>query len=102
VNVTTGNDENGDGYALDRPPGTPRNSMHGPGYLQLDLNVGHEFKLGHGKKENKKLALTLNSFNVLNHRNETTYIGVISSSYFGQARQAYPPRQMQLNMEFKF
>jgi Carboxypeptidase regulatory-like domain/TonB dependent receptor len=102
VNVTTGNDENGDGYALDRPPGIPRNSMHGPGYLQLDLNLGHEFKLGRGKKENKRLALTLNSFNVLNHRNDLTYIGVISSSFFGQARQANPPRQMQLNMEFKF
>jgi Carboxypeptidase regulatory-like domain len=104
VNVTTGNDENGDGYALDRPPGTPRNSMHGPRFLQLDLNLGHEFKLGgdKDKKEVKRLALTLNSFNVLNHRNDVTYIGALTSSYFGQARQANPPRQMQLNVEFKF
>jgi hypothetical protein len=102
VNITTGADNNGDGYALDRPAGTPRNSMHGPGYLQLDLNLGHEFKLGHGAKESKRLVLTLNSFNVLNHRNDLTYIGVLSSSFFGQAREAKPPRQMQLNVEFKF
>lgn len=102
VNITTGTDNNGDGYALDRPAGTPRNSMHGPGYLQLDLNLGHEFKLGHAEKESKRLVVTLNSFNVLNHRNDITYIGALSSSYFGQAREAKPPRQMQLNVEFKF
>jgi hypothetical protein len=102
VDITTGADNNGDGYALDRPPGVPRNSMHGPGYLQLDLNLGHEFKLGHGAKESKRLVLTLNSFNVLNHRNDLTYIGALSSSFFGQAREAKPPRQMQLNVEFKF
>jgi hypothetical protein len=44
----------------------------------------------------------LNSFNVLNHRNDVTYIGALTSSYFGEARQANPPRQMQLNVEFKF
>jgi hypothetical protein len=102
VDITTGTDNNGDGYALDRPPGTPRNSMHGPGYLQLDLNLGHEFKLGHSAKEVKRLAVTLNTFNVLNHRNDITYVGALSSAFFGQSRSAKPPRQMQLNLEFKF
>jgi hypothetical protein len=76
--------------------------MHGPGYLQLDLNLGHEFKLGHSATEVKRLAVTLNSFNVLNHRNDITYVGALSSAFFGQSRSAKPPRQMQLNVEFKF
>jgi hypothetical protein len=36
VDVTTGNDENHDSLPLDRPAGVPRNSLHGPGYINLD------------------------------------------------------------------
>lgn len=41
-------------------------------------------------------------FNILNHPNDLTYIGVISSPFFGQAVAALPPRRMQLDVEFKF
>jgi hypothetical protein len=102
VNVTTGNDDNRDGLAIDRPAGVPRNTMHGPSYLSLDLNVAHEFPLTKEGPKGPSATLTLNSFNVLNHPNDMTYIGVVGSPFFGQAVAAQPPRMMQLNLEFKF
>jgi hypothetical protein len=101
VNITTGNDENNDGMALDRPAGVPRNSLHGPGYLDLDLNLSHDFALTK-RKEGPVGTLSINSFNVLNHQNDTTYVGVITSPFFGQPVLAQPPRRMQLNLSIKF
>jgi hypothetical protein len=100
VNVTTGRDDNLDGLFIDRPAGTPRNTFHGPGYLNLDLNLAHSFNLRPRKKEGPSLTASLNAFNVFNQKNYTSYSGVAST--LGQAHQAQPPRRMQLNLEFKF
>jgi len=102
VNVTTGNDENHDGLPLDRPAGVPRNSFHGPGYLNLDLNLSHTTLLKRKEKESPALTLTLNSFNVLNHVNPVTYVGVASSPFFGHPVASQPSRRMQLNVAFRF
>ncbi len=105
VNVTTGADDNHDGIYNDRPilpAAFARNTMHGPGLINLDLNVEHDFLLVKGKKEGPALTVGLNSFNVLNHQNDATYVGVLSSVYFGKAVSALPPRRMQLNLQFKF
>lgn len=102
VNVTTGNDDNHDGLALDRPAGVPRNTMHGPGYLDLDVNLSRDFALTKQREKGPVLTAMLNAFNVLNHRNDTTYVGVITSPYFGRAVSAQPPRMMQMNLELKF
>jgi hypothetical protein len=102
VEITTGNDENHDGLPLDRPSGVPRNSLHGPGYTNLDLNLGHDFVLTKAGKEGPVATLTINSFNVLNHKNDVTYIGVMRSPFFGRAVAAQPPRRLQLDVEFKF
>lgn len=102
VNVTTGADTNGDGIFNDRPPNFARNSLHGPGLINLDLNIEHDFRMVRGKKDSPTLTVGLNSFNVLNHRNDVTYVGVLPSVYFGRAVSALPPRRMQLNLQFKF
>jgi hypothetical protein len=102
VNVITGADNFNDGIINARPPGYGRNSMHGPGLIDLDLNVAHDFHLGKKARETRVLTLSLNSFNVLNHTNDTTYVGVITSPFFGHAVAAQPPRRMQLDVEFKF
>jgi hypothetical protein len=86
----------------DRPPGTPRNSMAGPGLVSLDFNLSHDFKLSKEKKDARVLSVSLNSFNVLNHPNYVTYIGTITSPLFGQPAAAQPPRRMQLDVQFKF
>ncbi len=101
VNVTTGADNNGDGILNDRLAGDPRNSMAGPGTIELDLNASHDFPLSK-KKEAKVISVSLNAFNVLNHPNYVTYIGARSSPFFGQPVAAQPPRRMQLDVQFKF
>jgi hypothetical protein len=101
VNVTTGNDDNHDGLVIDRPAGTPRNTFHGPGYLDLDMNLGHSFKFHPREKEGPALTASLNAFNVFNHKNYSGYSGVLGPG-FGQAHSAQPPRRMQLNLEFTF
>jgi hypothetical protein len=102
VNVTTGADNNHDGIINDRPTGFARNTMPGPGTINLDLNLSHDFPLSKRKKENRVLSVALNAFNVLNHPNYLTYIGTISSQLFGQPVAAQPPRRMQLDIQFKF
>jgi hypothetical protein len=102
VDVTTGNDDNHDSLPLDRPAGVPRNSLHGPGYINLDLNLSHTLVLTKSGKDGPTATLALNSFNVLNHENDVTYVGVINSPFYGHAVAAQPPRRMQLDLEFKF
>jgi hypothetical protein len=102
VNITTGGDDNHDGILNDRPAGIPRNSMAGPGLLDLDLNLSHDFLLSKAKKEARVLSVALNSFNVLNHPNYVNYIGVQSSPLFGKPVAAQPPRRMQADVQFKF
>jgi len=112
VNVTTGLDSNGDGVFNDRPIAgfAPRNSLHGPGLLNLDMNVEHDFHF-HKDKEKKggqTFTVALNVFNILNHVNDVTYNGVIGpdggpvNPNFGQPSAAYPARRFQLNLEYKF
>jgi hypothetical protein len=102
VNITTGNDDNRDGLAIDRPAGVPRNMMHGPSFIGLDLNLAHDFPLTKEGNKGPTAALSLNSFNVMNHPNDVTYIGVVGSPFFGHAVAAQPPRRMQLQLEFRF
>ncbi len=101
VNITTGSDDNQDGILNDRPVGVSRNTMAGPGTIELDVNAAHDFRLSK-KKEAKVISVSLNAFNVLNHPNYVTYIGVQSSTLFGQPAAAQPPRRTQLDVQFKF
>jgi hypothetical protein len=102
VNETTGDDNNRDSLPLDRPVGVPRNSLHGPGYLNLDLNTAHTFLLSRGDKAGPSAKLAINAFNVLNHENDVTNVGVVSSPFFLRPIAAQPPRRMQLDLSFKF
>ena len=113
VNVTTGLDSNGDGVFNDRLNGglAPRNSLHGPGLLNLDVNVAHDFHFTKEKKGGPVLTVALNIFNVLNHPNYVTFIGVTPgfmlngqpiNPNFDTPASAYPGRRFQLNLECKF
>jgi Carboxypeptidase regulatory-like domain len=102
VNITTGGDDNHDGILNDRPAGIARNTMAGPGLIDLDLNLSHDFPLSKAKKENRVFTVSLNAFNVLNHPNYVTYIGTQSSPLFGKPVAAQSPRRLQLDLQFKF
>jgi hypothetical protein len=98
----TGADNNHDGVVNDRPLGVPRNSLHGPGYADLDVRLSRKFALTRFRKENASTTVSIGAFNVLNHRNDTSFIGVVGSPFFGQAVSAQPPRRLQANLQFKF
>jgi hypothetical protein len=90
---------NGRGGA--RPPGVARNTFVAAGFAQLDLRVSHELKLG-AQKNASALTLAVDAFNVLNRVNYGTFVGTVSSPFFGQPITARPPRQFQFSAKFAF
>jgi hypothetical protein len=112
-NETTGRDDNHDGLPNDRPcisfdgPAClrylPRNSLQGPGYADLDLRWSRDFFLAAAKKDKGPvITLGFDAFNVLNHVNYMSYIGDLSSSFFGKPIAAQPSRRLQLSFRFRF
>ncbi len=99
--ITTGRDDFRTGYANARPAGVPRNSLQGPGMAELDVRWSHDFQLN-GKKEGPRLTTALDAFNVTNRVNYTSYVGNLSSPFFGEAVSAKPPRRLQLSLRFAF
>jgi hypothetical protein len=101
--MTTGRDDNHDSFANDRPAGVPRNSLHGPAYADLDLRWSRDFFLVRAKKDKGPTAtLGLDAFNVLNHVNDSGYVGVLSSPFFGKPVAALPARRLQASLRFRF
>jgi outer membrane receptor protein involved in Fe transport len=102
--LTTGLDEFHTGTANARPAGVPRNSLQGPGYAGLDLRWSRDFFLVKGKKKDEgvKATLALDAFNVLNRVNYASFVGNLSSPFFGRAVAAQPPRRLQLSFRVKF
>ncbi|HEY2016904.1 MAG TPA: TonB-dependent receptor, partial [Bryobacteraceae bacterium] len=98
---TTGLDEYHTGYANARPPWVPRNSFQGPGFAGLDVRWSHDFALTH-KKEGPHFTAGLDAFNVTNRVNYVTYVGDLSSPFFGQPVAAKPSRRLQLSGRFEF
>jgi hypothetical protein len=108
-NITTGSDDNGDGVANDRPPGVTRNTGDGPGFVQTDLRLTKLFNFYKGPLNEdgdvsgfRRMELSIDAFNVFNHPNLTGIIGETSSSRFGLATNALPPRTIQLSLKFNF
>jgi hypothetical protein len=99
----TGRDDNHDGLANDRPPGVRRNSLQGPGYANLDVRWSRDFFLRAAKKDRgPTLTLGFDAFNVLNHVNYVTYVGDLSSPFFGKPIAAVAQRKLQLSLRFRF
>jgi hypothetical protein len=108
--LTTGRDDNRDGFANDRPPGVRRNSLEGPGWVMLDLRWSKEFFLhpsrekdkGKGKNKGPSATVAIDAFNILNHVNPGLFVGNLSSPFFGRPVSAGPARRMQASLSFKF
>ena len=106
--LTTGRDDNKDGFANDRPPGVRRNSLEGPGWVTLDLRWSKEFFLhpsrekGTGKNKGPSATVAFDAFNILNHVNPGSFVGNLSSPFFGRPVSAGPARRMQASLSFKF
>ncbi len=102
-NITTGRDDNRDGFATDRPPGIRRNSQQGVGFLTLDLRWSRDFALNAKKREKGPvLTAAVDAFNVPNTVNVTSIVGNQSSPFFGQPVMARPARRLQFSLRLKF
>ncbi|MEK7754834.1 MAG: carboxypeptidase regulatory-like domain-containing protein [Acidobacteriota bacterium] len=102
-NIITGSDDNRDGMALDRPPGVPRNTGHGPGYAGIDLRWYREFRFQPSAKERSpSLTLSVDAFNLPNRVNYQNYLGALTSPFFGKPVAAQPPRRVQLGIRLQF
>ena len=102
--LTTGIDQFHTGTANGRPAGVSRNSLQGPAYADLDLRWSRDFTVRKSKKKDSdiKATLALDVFNVLNEVNYSSFIGNLSSPFFGQAIAAQPPRRLQFSFRLKF
>ncbi len=104
-NITTGEDNNHDSVANDRPAGVTRNTGNGPGLLQLDVRATKLLRVwrpANRDRSSANLAFSVDAFNVLNHPNYPNYVGVITSSRFGRANTALPARALQLSVTYRF
>lgn len=100
-NISTGNDDNGDGLPFDRPAGVPRNTGKGPGLLGIDARRFREFRFNK-VPEGPMVVLSADAFNVLNRVNFLNFVGAMSSPSFGGPVGALPPRRIQLGARFQF
>ena len=101
--LTTGRDDNHDGLAGDRPVGVSRNTLNGPAFAELDVRWSHDFFLIRAKKDKGPVATTgIDAFNALNTVNDSSYVGNLSSPFFGHAVAARTPRKIQFSMRFRF
>jgi len=102
-NMTTGRDDNHDGFAADRPPGVRRNSLRGPGFLQLDARWSREIALDHKKKEKGPvLTVGADASNLINRVNYGNFVGNISSPFYRQPVSSREPRRLMLFARLKF
>jgi hypothetical protein len=81
-----------------------RNVLTGPGYTDLDFGLSKSMALG---RENHRLMLRGDFFNLFNHPNFDVPAHVLGASNFGQilSENAYgnkPPRQIQLSARYVF
>src|SRR5262249_9120374 len=84
----------------------------GTGFSNLNLSLSKPF--GFGRRNGKPasgaraessrftLQLSANVANLLNHVNYGQFSGVLGSPYFGHPSNAYPARQFNLSLQFRF
>jgi hypothetical protein len=102
--LTTGLDQFNTGTANARPAGTPRNSLQGPAYADVDLRWSRDFTVRKGKTKDEgvKATLGVDAFNVFNEVNYSSFIGNLSSPFFGMPISAQPARRLQFSFRLKF
>src|SRR3954470_7597870 len=74
----------------------------GDPYLSLDLRWSHDFFLTARGEKGPVLNTGVDAFNLTNHVNYFTYVGALTSPFFGQPVSAYPSRRLQWGLRFTF
>jgi len=68
----------------------------------VDLRWSRDFFLAARKDKGPTVTLGFDAFNVLNRVNYVSYVGDLSSPFFGKPIAAQPPRRLQLSIRFRF
>lgn len=101
--LTTGRDDNQDGFVTDRPGRVGRNTLRAPGFANVDLQLSRDVRFNRSKGEKGPMAtIGVGAFNALNAFSVTTIVGNRSSPFFGQAVAARPSRRVQLSARVSF
>ena len=120
---TTGKDDNQDTGTTDRPAGVSRNSLTGPGFNEVGLNLSKAIQLRsdtveiaqngggqgpvasggyYGQRTGLRMTVSANVTNLLNNVNYQSFSGVRTSPFFGLPTRARDPRQFTLSVRFDF
>jgi hypothetical protein len=99
---TLGEDMFNSGFNTARPSGVSRNTLQGPGYMELDLRWSHDFFLSHRADKGPVATLAADAFNLPNRVNLSQFVGNEKSPFFGRAVSALPARRLQFTLRFKF
>ena len=100
---TSGVDTFNTGLSNARPAGVAPNTLQGGGYAELDASWSHDVYFQRKKFESDPhMTLSIDSFNLPNHVNFTSYFGNIQSAFFGMPTAAMPARRFQLTAGFTF
>jgi hypothetical protein len=103
--LLTGTDDFNTGQTNARPAGVARNTLQGPGYADVDLRWSREFALTRPAKKDEDapaVSIGVDAFNLFNRVNYSSFVGNLSSPFFGRAVSAQPPRRIQLSAEVRF
>jgi hypothetical protein len=102
--ITTGRDDNRDGFVNDRPPGLGRFTETGPGSFSLDLNISKAFFLTSATSGGTRSNVNVfaNMSNATNNTNFGRPSGVIGSPNFGKPTSASGPREIEAGVLFQF
>jgi hypothetical protein len=100
---TSGQDTFRTGILNARPAGVARNTLQSGGYADLDLRWSHDFSLTRRKDASHPvLSIAVDSFNLPNRVNYTSYVGNVLSSHFEQPTATQPARRLQMTARIKF
>jgi hypothetical protein len=115
--LVTGRDDNRDTNTTDRPAGVPRNSLWGPSFFEVDLNLSKTFTLipeerdsagplaggGYfGRRSGIRMTISAEAENVLNTFNAESISGVMTSPFFGKPTRARDGRSVSMAIRFDF
>ena len=121
--LRTGTDDNQDTGTYDRPLGVPRNSLTGPSFFEVGLNLSKAVQLRsdfvevgengggrgpvgsggyYGQRTGVRMTLSASVTNLFNNVNFRSFSGVQTSPFFGKATRARNPRQISLSARFDF
>ncbi len=103
--ITTGTDDNHDGYLTDRPPGLTRNTGDAPKFLSFGLNISKAFFFegaGGTGATRTNLNVFANVTNAFNNVNFSPPSGVMTSPNFGLSTNARDPRLVEIGIRFQF